>query len=131
MEFLCSRYGNGIFKSWRERGLDLFILLGADIVAHHCNISHDEIRGFVVCIYGNEWWLGCVLQINGDDVRVNLLQPHGPSPSFSYPHHPDILTVSVEDVLLCASASKSNYNRTSAPKGLSEHSMLCLGNEKQ
>ena len=95
------------------------------------NISHDEIRGFVVCIYGNEWWLGCVLQLNGDDVRVNFLHPHGPSPSFSYPHHPDILTVSVEDVLLCASASKSNYNRTSAPKGLSEHSMLCLGNEKQ
>ena len=66
------------------------------------NISHDEIRGFVVCIYGNEWWLGCVLQLNGDDVRVNFLHPHGPSPSFSYPHHPDILTVSVEDVLLCA-----------------------------
>ena len=45
------------------------------------------------------WVVFCNL---GDDVRVNFLHPHGPSPSFSYPHHPDILTVSVEDVLLCA-----------------------------
>ena len=37
------------------------------------NISHGEIRRFAVCVYSNEWWLDCVSQINGDDVRVNFI----------------------------------------------------------
>ena len=32
-------------------------------------IAIDEIKGFVTAVYENEWWLGCVFQVNQDDNR--------------------------------------------------------------
>ena len=62
----------------------------------------EEIKGFVTCTYNGKWWLACVLQVSDDneEVCVSFLHPHGPSRSFKYPVRADILTISVEDVLI-------------------------------
>ena len=51
-------------------------------------------------MYEDNWWLGCVLQVNQDDkktVRINILIPSGPSQSYKYPVK-EIL-VSTDDIL--------------------------------
>ena len=35
-------------------------------------IAIYEIKGFVTAVYENEWWLGCVLQVNQDDKTVSI-----------------------------------------------------------
>ena len=64
-------------------------------------VASEEIKGFVTCVYDKEWWVGCVLQVDEDSEQVNVsfLHPHGPSRSFKYPAKPDILNISVRDVL--------------------------------
>ena len=61
----------------------------------------EEIKGFVTCAYNGCWWLACVLQVNEDNdiVSMSLLHPHGPSQSFKYPPSPDIVNISIGDVL--------------------------------
>ena len=64
-------------------------------------LTPEEIKGFVTCMYNEEWWVACVLQVSEDSeqVRVSFLHPHGPSQSFKYPARLDILTIPVRDVL--------------------------------
>ena len=64
-------------------------------------LKPEEIKGFVTCMYNEEWWVACVLQVSEDSeqVRVSFLHPHGPSRSFKYPARLDILTIPVGDVL--------------------------------
>ena len=61
----------------------------------------DEISGFVTCIYDGEWWLACVLEVDGEngEIKVTFLHPCGPSQSFKYPSVPDILVVPTTDLL--------------------------------
>lgn len=64
-----------------------------------CDLNLSDIVGFVTCIYDNEWWLGCVIGIENEDVKISFLEPHGPSHSFKYPRSPDILLVNKVDIL--------------------------------
>lgn len=63
------------------------------------DLDLNDIVGFVTCVYNNEWWLGCVLGIENEEVKVSFLEPHGPSPSFKYPHIPDVLVLNKTEVL--------------------------------
>lgn len=47
----------------------------------------------------NEWWLGCVLGVEDNEVKISFLEPHGPAPSFKYPRSPDVLVLNKADVL--------------------------------
>lgn len=60
-----------------------------------------DISGYITTVYDNQWWLAYVLAKNENDeqVKVTFLHPAGPSPSFAYPRRPDILCLSVNDVL--------------------------------
>lgn len=60
-----------------------------------------DISGYITTVYDNQWWLAYVLAKNENDeqVKVTFLHPAGPSPSFAYPRRPDILWLSVNDVL--------------------------------
>ena len=64
-------------------------------------IAIDEIKGFVTAVYENEWWLGCVLQVNQDDktISINILIPHGPSQSYKYPAEERVIMVSTDNIL--------------------------------
>ena len=61
-----------------------------------------QITGFLTCCYDGQWWVACVLQLDADnnDVRVTLLHPHGPSPSFKYPCTQDIVSVPISQILI-------------------------------
>ena len=63
-------------------------------------LTLEEITGFIMCIYDDQWWVACVLQteVNGE-VKVSFLHPNGPSRSFRYPHRPDILNIPLSDIL--------------------------------
>ena len=52
-------------------------------------------------MYGGSWWLAYVLNTLSDssEVELNFLHPHGPSKSFSYPSRPDVLVISIHDIL--------------------------------
>ena len=73
----------------------------------------DQITGFVTCVYDGEWWLACVLDVDSDnaEVKVTFLHPHGPTRSFKYPSLPDILTVSVSDILTKVSPRTTTSGR--------------------
>ena len=43
-------------------------------------------------------WLVFFKQVN-DEVKVSFLHPNGPSRSFRYPHRPDILNISLSDII--------------------------------
>ena len=64
-------------------------------------IPLNKIKGFVTTVYDKHWWLGCVIEVNEDEnkVNVNLLIPHGPSQSFKYPVKERIVVVPIEDIL--------------------------------
>jgi len=59
----------------------------------------SEIVGFVTCEYDSKWWLGCVLGVEDEHIKMSFLEPHGPSRSFKYPAPPDILSVNKTKVL--------------------------------
>lgn len=63
------------------------------------DLDTNDIVGFVTCQYSDKWWLGCVLGVEGDEVKISFLEPHGPSPSFKYPQFTDILVVHKSEVL--------------------------------
>lgn len=60
-----------------------------------------DIHGYVTVMYDNKWWLAYVLTQDEDldEVKVTFLHPAGPSSYYSYPTKPDILWVSINDVL--------------------------------
>ena len=47
-------------------------------------LEMEEVFGYVICIHNNQWWLGCVLEKDLENVQVklSLLHPSGPSRSF-------------------------------------------------
>ena len=55
----------------------------------------------MTCEYNSQWWLAFALEVDTEnaDVNLSLLHPHGPSRLFQYPPIPDIITVSLTDVL--------------------------------
>lgn len=63
------------------------------------NLDIKDIVGFITCEYSDKWWLGCVLGIEGCEVKISFLEPHGPSPSFKYPQFSDILVVHKSAIL--------------------------------
>ena len=65
------------------------------------NIEFKDINGFITFVHDRHWWLGCVLKKYPDNgkVKVTVLRPEGPSPSFCYPSHPKILLLEVTDIL--------------------------------
>ena len=65
------------------------------------NIDFQNINGFVTLIHDRHWWLGCVLEKYPDNgkVKLTVLQPKGPSPSFCYPSHPNIFLLEKADIL--------------------------------
>ena len=58
-------------------------------------VNVARINGYVTAMYDGFWWLAYVLNTLGDsaEVKLNLLYPHGPSRSFSYPSRPDSLLI--------------------------------------
>ena len=60
----------------------------------------ETISGFVTCLHEQNWWLGCVLQVEPDDslVTIQFLHPHGPCSSFKYPSAPEVHTLPVRYV---------------------------------
>ena len=60
------------------------------------------IAGYVAVEYDGKWWIVYVNEIfrQSNDVSVNFLHPHGPSPSYFYPRRPDSFIVDVDDILV-------------------------------
>lgn len=60
-----------------------------------------DCTGYVTVAYDGKWWLAYIMDRNEDldEVKVTFLHPCGPSPSFHYPRKPDVLWVSITDVL--------------------------------
>lgn len=71
------------------------------VTKEEAEIELEEIKGYVTCIYDKEWWLACVLSVNYDteEIKINFLHPHGPSSSFYFPEHPDVLQVTANTIL--------------------------------
>ena len=65
------------------------------------NIDFKDVNGFITFVYDRHWWLGCMLKKYPDNgkVKVTVLQPEGPSPSFCYPSPPKILLLEKSDIL--------------------------------
>lgn len=61
----------------------------------------SEVSGYITAVYDQKWWLAYVLEKNEeeDELKVTFLHPAGPSSSFSYPRKPDVLWISLTDVL--------------------------------
>ncbi|GBN65685.1 hypothetical protein AVEN_221525-1 [Araneus ventricosus] len=55
------------------------------------DLDINDIVGFATCQYLDKRRLGCVLEVEG--IKISLLEPRGPSPSFIYPQFTDILVV--------------------------------------
>ena len=64
-------------------------------------IKFADINGYVTARYDDHWWLGCVIRTYPEmsEAQVSFLHPHGPARAFQYPQRPDILTVSMQDIL--------------------------------
>lgn len=64
-------------------------------------LDFSDIKGFVTCVYENEWWPACVLETDSENmlVKLSFLQPCGPHASFTYPATPDVLTLEVSSIL--------------------------------
>ena len=60
------------------------------------------IAGYVTVEYDGEWWIAYVNEIlpQSNEVSVNFLHPHRPSPSCFYPRRPDSLVIGVDDILV-------------------------------
>lgn len=78
-----------------------------NVVKSEDYVPLEDINGFVACLYDNKWYVGCVLNLIEDrnEVQISFLQPHGPSPSFTFPSRADILSVPTSDILAKADLS--------------------------
>ena len=65
-------------------------------------VELGAIAGFIAVEYDGKWWIACVNEIfpQSNEVSVNFLHPHGPSPSYFYPRRSDSLVVDVDDILV-------------------------------
>ncbi len=63
------------------------------------DLEIEKIKGFITCVYDDQWWVACTIQVDEDNVKVTFLHPQGPSRSFRYPSRPDILTIPIAEVL--------------------------------
>jgi hypothetical protein len=73
-------------------------------IKHIVHFKHEEyrvedIRGFIYCKYGREWWVACVLQMNDNEIHLMFLHPSDPSKSFMCPSSPDIVSVPPSEML--------------------------------
>ena len=61
----------------------------------------EEINGFVTVAYEEDWWIGCVLNVDEDsgNIKIELLCPRGPSQSFKYPLERNTVVVPYVDIL--------------------------------
>ena len=64
------------------------------------DVDINDIVGFVTYQYSDKWWLGCVLGVEGNEVKISFLKPYRPSPPFKYPQFPDILVAHKREVLI-------------------------------
>ena len=65
-------------------------------------IPPESITGFVTCLYEENWWLACVLEVCSDTNKVKLtfLHPHGPSHSFKYPEPQSVHSIPMDGILI-------------------------------
>ena len=76
-------------------------------------LDYTNIAGFVACNDDNKWWIGCVLSVEETDrVKIMLLHPSGPSPSYAYPTRPDIRNISVQSILMMSLDLRTSTGRT-------------------
>ena len=73
-----------------------------DTAVREVEVELRAIAGYVAVEYDGKWWIACVDEIfpHSNEVSVNFLYPHGPSPSYFYPRRPDSLVVDVDDILV-------------------------------
>ena len=73
-----------------------------DTAVREVEVELRAIAGYVAVEYDGKWWIACVDEIfpHSNEVSVNFLHPHGPSPSYFYPRRPDSLVVDVDDILV-------------------------------
>ena len=76
-------------------------------------LEMEEVSGYVICIHNNQWWLGCVLKKDLENVQVklSLLHPSGPSQSFRYRRTPEIVTVPLFRVVLLVEPSSPTLQK--------------------
>lgn len=86
------------FSSSNETRLERVVLQTSP---KNTGIKFADIKGYVTARYDDHWWLGCVIRTYPEtsEAQVNFLHPHGPARAFQYPQRPDILTVSMQDIL--------------------------------
>lgn len=104
------------FSNSTESSIDKTVILEGDVPLENMN-------GFVVALYDNKWYLGCVLNVfeDSNEVKISFLQPHGPSPSFTFLPRADILLVPTCNVLAkvnVSTATGRTYNLTKEDKRL-------------
>ena len=65
------------------------------------DLDMEQISGYVTCVHSSFWWLACVLEkdVENAEVKLTLLQPHGPSRSFKYPAIPEIIVLPLPNIL--------------------------------
>ena len=64
-------------------------------------IPLELIAAFVTCLYEENWWLACVLEVcsANKEVKLMFLHLHGPSSSFKYPEPQNIHNIPMDDIL--------------------------------
>lgn len=65
-------------------------------------IPRNEISGYIICEYDQQWWLAFVLERIDErhEVKVRFLHPAGPSPSFTFPKINDDLVIAHGHVIM-------------------------------
>jgi len=91
-------------------------------------LEMEEVSGYVICIHNNQWWLGCVLEKDLENVQVklSLLHPSGPSRSFRYPRTPEIVTVPLFRVVLLVEPRTTAGRTYTIPQNVSKAASAIL-----
>ena len=91
-------------------------------------LEMEEVSGYVICIHNNQWWLGCVLEKDLENVQVklSLLHPSGPSRSFWYPRTPEIVTVPLFRVVLLVEPRTTTGRTYTIPQNVSKAASAIL-----
>ena len=69
---------------------------------HKVSSVHDtSVNDFIICVYGNEWWIGKVVNISQElaDVLISFMHPCGPRTTFHWPSPSDECWVALTSVL--------------------------------
>ena len=91
-------------------------------------LEMEEVSGYVICIHNNQWWLGCVLEKDFENVQVqlSLFHPSGPSRSFRYPRASEIVTVPLFRVVLLVEPRTTTGRTYTIPQNVSEAASAIL-----